>query len=78
MTKNKTMKVYAFMYNPMTEESCYGVVSLHKTKEGAKKAARKHKAKQKRMYEVNSKGRTPILPFGKFEHWFVQEYKILD
>jgi len=37
------MKIYAAMYNPMTFESAYGVLSLHKTRKNAWRAILKHR-----------------------------------
>lgn len=37
------MKVWAVFYNPCTYESDAGLVSLHKTETGAKKALQEHK-----------------------------------
>lgn len=36
------MKVFGFFYNSCIHESAYGLMSLHKTKEGAEAAMQKH------------------------------------
>ena len=41
------MKIYEFLYCPCIYESAWAIVSLHKTKERAKKALKKHKSKRK-------------------------------
>lgn len=84
------MKVYAFMYNPMTEESGYITVSLHKTRDGAEKALESHKTGRKLqwdelekyrrekyaddLYETIRKG----TKFGRWEDWTIEERTILD
>lgn len=47
MTKN----VYAAMFNPMTEESVFGVLSIHSTRKGAEKAIREHKKEMKMEHD---------------------------
>lgn len=37
-------KIYAAQYNPCTDEHDFGIISLHKTKEGAEKAINQHKS----------------------------------
>jgi len=56
------MKVYGAMYNSMTEESSYGIISLHETKEGAEKALEIHKQKEYEKWE-------------KHDKWVQEEYK---
>ena len=72
--------IWAFMYNPMTEESAWATVSLHKTKKGAEVAMEFHKNEAKKEYEERKKrngGRWPV-EFGDFEDWFVKKIEILD
>lgn len=74
------MEVYGFFYNSMTEESSYGLISLHKTKKGAELAMEFHKNEAKKEYEDTKKrngGEWPI-EFGLFEDWIVQKVDILD
>lgn len=47
------MKIYAFMYNDCVHESAYGVVSLHRTPEGAESAMVKHKTECLEKYHEN-------------------------
>ena len=80
------MKIFAAMYNQMVEESCYGIISLHKTRMGAEIAMEYHKNERskeyynhlnncdeemKRFYELNSS-------FGKFEAWSVSEFDLKE
>ena len=44
------MKVYEALYNPMTEESCDGTLSIHLSMDGAKRAINEHK---KKRLEIN-------------------------
>ncbi len=39
------MKIWQALFNDMTYESCAGTISLHRTKEGAELAIKKHKHK---------------------------------
>jgi len=40
------MKIYLAKYNPDLDESTYGILSVHKTKQGAQNVIDLHKAKQ--------------------------------
>lgn len=83
------MKIYAFIYNPMVEESGYITVSLHKTKKGAEEALKKHKAERLKEWEAQDKERRARwgddyevlsngLNFGVFEDWDIEEREVLD
>jgi hypothetical protein len=75
------MKVYKALFNPMTEESGYITLSLHRTKEGAEKAVKTSKEKElkqwKEMYNPDSEYDEPFK-FGTFLDWNVSEVEILD
>jgi hypothetical protein len=83
------MKIYAFVYNPMIEESGYITVSLHKTKEGTLKALDEHKAEMKREWTEKIKKSKEIygedfhklrrgMSFGMWEDWDIEERELLD
>jgi hypothetical protein len=83
--------VYMAMYNPMTEESCYGIISIHKTRKGAEMAIEFHKAECRKIWEEDMKWRRKntknlgkekqteylkMFSFGHFEAWNVFEQKL--
>jgi hypothetical protein len=72
--------IWAFMYNPMIEESAWATVSLHKTKRGAEVAMEFHKNEAKKEYEERKKRRGGHWPieFGAFEAWGVQKLEIFE
>ena len=80
-------KIYAFIYNPMIEESTYSTISLHKTKEGAEIALKSHRDEIKSMWEKRDEferkeygDEYDILKsssFGKWEDWKIEEIYIL-
>jgi hypothetical protein len=73
------MKVFAVMFNPMIEESSFGLISLHKTKEGAERACEEHKEKIKE--EENETGYYTTNPHKKWDRWFawkIEEIEILE
>jgi hypothetical protein len=74
----KNLKLYGFYYNSCIWESAAGLMSIHLTKEGAQKAMRKHKAKEKKewkeMYSTPEEQKD--MPFGTHEAWFVDEIKV--
>jgi hypothetical protein len=79
------MKVFAFLYNSMTEESSWGVVSLHHSKEGAEKAMQEHKEKERSKWlehidwVIKEYGENCYkTPFGQFQDWCIQEMEVLD
>jgi len=67
-------KIYQALYNPMTEESAYATLSIHRTKEGAQKAIDYHKAQKL----IDHNNRYPNLAFGEFEDWCVNEIELKD
>lgn len=74
-------KVWAFMYNWDIYDSAAEVISLHRTKKGARKAMLKHK--KERLKEFNDyNARNPNFAdnkkFGWHEWWGVKEFEIQD
>ncbi len=49
------MKIFVAAHNPMTYESADGIISLHHSEEGAKKAMEKHKRKEIRAGRAAAK-----------------------
>lgn len=72
--------IWAFMYNPMIEESNWDTMSLHKTKRGAEIAMELHKSEAKKKYDEQAKilGGTWPIEFGAFEGWGVFEMEIFE
>ncbi len=68
-------KLYAFLYNPMTEESGYITISLHQEKKNAEVAMELHKGNEKLKWEERHDPDYPT-EFGSFEDWRVQEVEI--
>lgn len=72
------MKVFEALYNPMTEESSYYTLSVHKTKEGAERAINEHKKQRlsewRRLYPTK---KDEPFKFGTFEDWDVCEIEVL-
>lgn len=69
--------IYQALYNPMTEESGYVTLSIHKTREGAQKAIDEHKSGA--LEEYNKRPKTiSNIPFAQFEDWRVDEIKLLN
>lgn len=50
MAKKKQI-IYEFLYCDCIHESSYATLSLHKTKEGAEKAMKKHKEQEKEKFD---------------------------
>jgi len=67
----KASTIYAAMYNSMIEESCFGILSLHKTHKGAETAVKVHKAQKHKEWEETEKQRKENI---KDEKWS-DEYK---
>jgi len=77
------MKIYAFLYNPMVEESSYEIVSLHTTREGAYQALIKHRQKKAEQYneyidKLDEVGKKYASKFGKWEDWTIEEMEVLE
>jgi len=67
--------LYAFLYNPMIHESIFGLVSLHRTREGAEKAMEWHRKECREEYaEIHG----DFINFGHFESWKVETITIQD
>ncbi len=81
------MKVFAFKYNPMIEESSYATISLHEIKKGAELAMELHKSEKKQEWKVFDRWRRKeygdryklisVTPFGFWERWIVEEIEVL-
>lgn len=63
------MKVWIAYHNPCIYESEDGVISIHKTKAGAEKAAEKHKKKRIKAFPS---------PLSESEKWGVEEMEMLE
>lgn len=78
----KIKKLWAFYYCSCIYESSYATMSLHKTKEGAKKAMKKHKKQEKKkfykMFINKEEALKRGLKFGQHEDWNIGEIEILD
>ncbi len=66
--ENEALKkpLYAFLYNPMIHESGYITVSVHRTREGAKKALEWHRHNEELEY---------IDACGVLDEWW-NDYKL--
>lgn len=67
LIKGIAMIIYGAMFNPMSWESEDGIISLHKTKKGAKAALKKHKE------SLTSEAIT--MPW---EKWCVTQFELFD
>ena len=75
------MILYQFLYCPCIHESAWGTISLHRTKEGAKKAMYRHKKKERKEFDdmYNGKEKEYLgIKFGIHEDWCVDEIEVLD
>ena len=74
------MTVYAFLYNSCIYESAFGVMSLHKTREGAEMAMEFHKAELEKVHwEIYNKPEDYYTsPFGEHQAWKVEEMTVED
>jgi len=76
--ENETIKLWAFYYNPMTEESASYIESYHRTEEGAIAAMNKHKAQEKSEWDECYKHEDYIpFEFGRFQDWYVREFELI-
>lgn len=62
-------KVFIAEYNPCTYESAFGIISIHRTIQGAYDAMEKHKAIVTEHYDS---------PPQSWEVWRVKEAKVLE
>ena len=75
------MLIYEFLYCPCIHESAYASVSLHRTKEGAEKAMKKHKASELKKFNKlykNDPELKKLMKFGQHEDWSIGEQELLD
>ena len=75
--------LFLAMYCPMTEESDFGVISVHKTRKGAEMAVEFHKEEVKKEHAEFQKDRDPddhfdYGTFDTFKAWTVFEIKLED
>jgi len=76
--KNETIKLWAFYYNCMIEESVSSIISYHRTKKGATDAMEKHKSELKSEFDEMYPDESGWSPkFGRFEAWFVEEFELI-
>lgn len=61
-------KIYGVMYNPMIHESCYGCLSIHKTRKGAEMAMEFHKKERSSEDDYDE----------SIEYWNIYEYELND
>jgi len=84
-----TIKIYAFMYNPMIEESVWATMSLHETRKGAEKAMKLHKSMKKKEWKRHDKWQRKEYgedykllktgsEFGRWEDWCIKEVEVLE
>lgn len=70
--------IFEALYNPMTEESAYTTLSLHKTRDGAEDAIAEHKRKKKEDWKkVYPTKEDEPFEFGTFEDWTTGETDVL-
>lgn len=75
------MKIHLAEYNPSTEESTFGTISIHRTKAGAEKAIKDHRAKEQETFNTrygSQKGEPFPIVFAEWEDWAVSETELLD
>lgn len=74
----ESLSLYEFCYNPCIHESAPITISTHLTKEGAQKAMRKHKTKERKECKETfpTKEEQKECPFGRYESWFINQIKI--
>jgi len=85
------MKIFEARYNHCIHESSMGTISIHKTKEGAIKAMKAHKAiERKKWNEFDKRNRKKFdkeflekeyrkyYSFGKHEHWDIIETEVFE
>jgi hypothetical protein len=68
--------LYAFLYNPMIHESVPGIVSIHRTREGAEKALEWHKNEVREEWKY--RGAPEEYPFDFCQWWGIEEIQIQD
>ncbi len=84
--KKKEQIIYEFLYCECIHESSYASLSLHKTKEGAEKAMKKHKSQKlrefnkrfKSFYSKQPKVIRDSVKFGQHEDWQIGQQILLD
>lgn len=75
------MKIYEFLYCPCVHESAWATVSLHRTKEGAEKAMKKHKDVERRKFNKLYKDEPELkkqMKFGQHKDWCIREQELLE
>jgi len=73
----------------MNEESAWATISLHRTKEGAENAKKKHKTARRKEWKKERKERLELFgddykntstyneKFGRWEDWIIKEMEVL-
>lgn len=74
--ENNEIKLWAFYYCPMTQESASYIESYHRTEAGARKAMNEHKLAELAEWNECYKGENEPFPFGKFQDWYVNEFTL--
>ena len=77
------MKVFLALYNPMTEESSFGVLSVHLTRKGAEMAVEFHKEEVRKEHieflkDIDPKDDFDYGSFDNFKAWCVFEMELQD
>ena len=72
------MKVYQALYCPCVWESSFGTLSTHFSEEGAIKAIKAHKARERKKFNLIYKDEKVWKPkFGEHEDWMISEIEVL-
>ena len=58
----------------MTEESCFGIISLHETRKGAERAIKVHKAKEYKEYQETEKWRKEDIKDNEWSDEYKEHY----
>lgn len=69
--------VYVAAYNPMVEESEYGIISIHASYQGAANAVENHKDGKRKEWRLlyPTKDEEPYS-FGQYEDWDIWEMQL--
>jgi len=70
--------LFGAFYNPMIHESCFELLSLHRTSEGAEKAIELCKSEIKKEWLEIFEGEPEECKWDEFKAWKVQEIEIKD
>jgi len=72
------LKFYEFYYTFDIDKSAPSTISIHLTQEGAQRAMKKHKIKEKKKWKklCPTKEQQKRFPFGTYESWFINPIKV--